>query len=93
VVILSSRGDIPSAVEAIRNGASDLTGTRMDAGTILDRVGTAIGRCERRRQNGDLSDRALPSLSSYDLLTSRERQVLFQITSAASNKEQVGILE
>jgi two-component system, LuxR family, response regulator FixJ len=86
-LILSGRGAIPSAVEAVRNGAGDLIETRLGVGTILDRVRTAIGRCERRRQNDDLPDGSLPSLPGYDLLKSRERQVLFQITSAASIKE------
>ena len=87
VLVLSGRSDIPSAVEAIRNGASDFIEKRLDAGAILDRVRTAIGRWGRCRQDNDLSERALPSLPGYDRLTSRERQVLFQITSAASIKE------
>jgi FixJ family two-component response regulator len=72
--------------EAIRNGASDFIEERMDVGIIRDRARIAIGRWKRRRQNDDLPERALPSLTGYDLLTSRERQVLFQITSAASIK-------
>jgi FixJ family two-component response regulator len=87
VLILSGRSDIPSAVEAIRNGASDFIEKRLDAGVIIDRLRTAIDRWERRRQNDDLRERALPSLPGYDRLTGRERQVLFQITSAASIKE------
>jgi FixJ family two-component response regulator len=87
VLILSGRADIPSAVEAIRNGASDFIEKRLDAGAIIDRVRTAIGRWGSRRQNDDFPEKALPSLPGYDLLTSRERQVLFQITSAASIKE------
>ncbi len=87
VLVLSGRSDIPSAVEAIRNGASDFIEKRLDAGTIVDRVRTAIDGWGCRRQIDDLPERALPSLPGYDLLTSRERQVLFQITSAASIKE------
>jgi two-component system response regulator FixJ len=87
VLILSGRSDIPSVVEAIRNGASDFIEKRLDAGAVLDRVQTAIARCGCHRRNDDLSERALPSLPGYDLLTSRERQVLFQIASAASIKE------
>src|ERR1700722_2835124 len=72
VLVLSGRSYIPSAVEAIRNGASDFIEKRLDAGAILDRVRTAIGRWGRCRQDDDLSERALPSLPGYDRLTSRE---------------------
>jgi len=87
VLILSGQADIPSAVEAIRSGASDFIEKPLDAGAIIDRVRAAIGSWKGRRQNDDLPEGALPSLPGYDLLTSRERQVLFQITSAASIKE------
>jgi two-component system response regulator FixJ len=87
VLILSGRNDIPSAVEAIRNGACDFIEKRLDADAILGRVRAAIDGWERRQQNDDLSEKALPLLPGYELLTSRELQVLFQITSAASIKE------
>ena len=87
VLILSGRNDIPSAVEAIRNGASDFIEKRLDAGAIVDRLRAAIDRWERRRQNDDFPEMVVPSLPGYDLLTGRERQVLFQVTLAASIKE------
>jgi two-component system, LuxR family, response regulator FixJ len=87
VLILSRRNDIPSAVEAVRNGACDFIEKRLDADAILGRVRAAIDSWERRRHNDDLSEKALPLLPGYDLLTNRELQVLFQITSAASIKE------
>ena len=87
IFVASGRGDIPSAVEAIKSGAFDFIEKRLDADTIVGRVRAAIDRWEHRRQNDGLSERALPLLPGYDLLTDRERQVLFQITSAASIKE------
>jgi two-component system response regulator FixJ len=87
VLILSSRSDIPSAVEAIRNGACDFIEKRLDTGTIVARVRKAIDGWRQRSQLDDISAVALPSLPGYDRLTSREREVLFQITSAASIKE------
>jgi FixJ family two-component response regulator len=87
VLILSGRSDIPSAVEAIRNGACDFIERRLDAGAIVARVREAIGSWVDRRLKDDISQIALPSLPGYGLLTNREREVLIQITSAASIKE------
>jgi two-component system, LuxR family, response regulator FixJ len=87
VLMLSGRGDIPSAVEAIRNGAFDFIEKRFDAETIVARVCEAIVRWECRRRNDNISNLALPNLPGYELLTSREREVLFQITAAASVRE------
>lgn len=50
---LSGRSGIPRAVEAMRNGAWDFIEKRLDAGIILDRVRTAIGRRGRNRRNDD----------------------------------------
>jgi two-component system response regulator FixJ len=87
VLILSAQSDIPSAVEAIRNGAFDFIDKRLDTDTIVVRMREAIDRWARRRQNEYVIDFALPSIPGYDRLTSREREVLFQITAAASIKE------
>jgi two-component system, LuxR family, response regulator FixJ len=87
VLILSNQSDIPRAVEAIRNGAFDFIDKRLDADTIVGRMREAVDRWARRRQNNYVIDFALPSLPGYDRLTSREREVLFQITAAASIKE------
>jgi FixJ family two-component response regulator len=87
VLILSGGRDIQRAVEAIRNGAFDFVDKWLDTDTIVVRVRDAIDRWARDRQNDYISDIALPSLPGYDLLTSREREVLFQITAAASIRE------
>jgi two-component system response regulator FixJ len=87
VVILSGRGDIPSAVQAIKNGAIDFIEKRLDTGTIVARVREAIDRWAHRRQYEKTADVALPSVPGYDLLTSREREVLSQVTAAATIKE------
>jgi FixJ family two-component response regulator len=87
VLILSDRGNVPVAVEAIRNGASDFIERRLDPGAVVARVREAIDKWADHRQDDVISKTALPSLPGYDRLTSREREVLFQITSAASIKE------
>jgi FixJ family two-component response regulator len=87
ILVLCGRSDISGAIAAIRNGAFDFIDKPLDADTIVTRVREAIERWERRRNIDYLFDIALPSLPGYDLLTTREREVLFQITTAASVKE------
>ena len=65
VLVLSYRSDIPSAVEAIKNGAFDFIEKRLDADTIVARVREAIDRWARRRQNDCILDVALQSLPGY----------------------------
>jgi two-component system, LuxR family, response regulator FixJ len=87
VFMLSGRDDIPSVVEAIRNGAFDFIEKRMDTDKIVARVRDSVEFWARGRQNGNTSKLPLLSFPGCDRLTPREREVLFQITAAASNKE------
>jgi FixJ family two-component response regulator len=86
VLMFSGRGDIPNAVEAIRNGAFDFVEKRLDT-TIGDRVLAAVAAWAREQQNGARSQSALLDFPGRDQLTRRERDVLVQITTAASNRE------
>jgi len=87
VFMLSGRGDIPTVVEAIRNGAFDFIEKQLDADTIVARVRHSVESWARGRQHGNSSEISLLSFPGCDLLTRREREVLSQITAAASNKE------
>jgi len=84
IFIISGQGDIPMAVQAIRDGAYDFIEKPFDAVTVLDRVREAIAA--RDRANGD-GVSILGNFPGEDLLTPREREVLDQIASGASNKE------
>jgi FixJ family two-component response regulator len=86
VLMFSGRGNIPNAVEAIRNGAFDFVEKRLDA-TIGDRVRQAVDAWAREQQDGAGSEPALLNFPGCDELTRRERDVLAQITTAASNRE------
>jgi two-component system, LuxR family, response regulator FixJ len=88
ILIMSAHGNIPIAVEAIKSGAFDFIEKRQDAVAIVDRVHEAMGAWERMRQlNGNASDPLSRAFPGRDRLTPRERDVLNQIASAASNKE------
>jgi two-component system response regulator FixJ len=87
IFIASGRGDIPSAVEAIKNGAFDFIEKRLDAETLVARVGDAIKARGDLRQGGNGSETLSPGFPGSDLLTRREREVLALIAASATNRE------
>jgi two-component system, LuxR family, response regulator FixJ len=86
IFIISGQGDIPMAVEAIRNGALDFIQKPFDAKTVVTRIAEAVDAWARRQN--DRSATHIPlNFPGCDQLTMRERDVLMQITGGASNKE------
>jgi two-component system response regulator FixJ len=82
IFVASGRGDIPSAVAAIKNGAFDFIEKRMDAAALVARVGEAIEvLAARRGGNGSAT------FEGAELLTRREHEVLALITASSTNKE------
>ncbi len=85
IFIISGQGDIPMAVNSIKQGAFDFIEKPFDADTVVERVREAIGAFQRKPDGeSSLSGRSFPG---QEHLTPRERQVLEQITAGASNKE------
>ncbi|WP_420411692.1 response regulator transcription factor [Roseibium sp.] len=82
IFIISGQGDIPMAVEAIRNGAFDFIEKPFSADAVLERVRDSIATM-KQRQSGEETF----SFQGADLLTRREQEVLKEITGGASNKE------
>jgi two-component system response regulator FixJ len=87
IFVASGRGDIPSAVEAIRNGAFDFIEKRLDADTLVARVGDAIKARSQIQPHRNGSEIASSVFPGCDLLTRREREVLALIAASATNKE------
>jgi two-component system, LuxR family, response regulator FixJ len=88
IFIMSGRGDIPTAVEAIKGGAYDFIEKRRDLDTMVAHVRETIdGWTNPRRRDGNGGEPRSRSFSGFDRLTPREHDVLSQITAAASNKE------
>jgi len=85
VIILSGQGDVLNVVRAMKYGAFDFIEKRFNGDVILSRVTTAIDDWTRIHERQRSS--ASPAYRGYDRLTPREREVLSQITGAASNKE------
>lgn len=82
IFIISGQGDIPMAVEAIRNGAFDFIEKPFSAETVLVRVRESLAAMKQR----ETSENTL-SFPGADQLTRRELEVLKEITDGASNKE------
>jgi FixJ family two-component response regulator len=86
IFILSGQGDIPMAVDAMKNGAVDFLEKPFRADAVVSRVRDAIKARAARGSaaKGDLLGRLFPG---RERLTPREREVLGEITAGASNKE------
>ena len=83
IFIISGRGDIPTAVSAIKLGAFDFIEKPLDADTVVTRVSDALQTSVNPKADSPYSFDGVV----FESLTPRERDVLMQITSGASNKE------
>ncbi len=86
IFMMSETGDIPSVVSAIKSGAHDFIPKPVQASNLLDRVNAAIEDHDRGRP-GDERAAVGTDLSGKRPLTSREQEVLKQLTFGFSNKE------
>jgi FixJ family two-component response regulator len=87
IFILSGRGNIAAAVEAIRHGAFDFLEKRWPADTIASRVSETLKDMMRTWRNPGTSKIGRVPFVDTDLLTARERDVLGEIMEATSIKE------
>ncbi len=84
IFVISGRGDIPTAVEAIRNGALDFIEKPFDSATVAARVRDAVQAWQNLGQDDDI---LAHDFHGHERLTARERDVLERIARGASNKE------
>src|ERR1700688_619688 len=87
IFVVSGRGDIPSAVQAIKDGAYDFIEKQTDARSIVERVDRRIAAWASRQQQYQAPEIKWQYFPGRDQLTRREIEVLGRITAAASNKE------
>jgi FixJ family two-component response regulator len=85
--IISGQGDIPMAVDAIRNGALDFIEKPFNAATLVTRVREAIAAAARQAVQSPSGSGLAARFPGRELLTPREYQVLELIANGASNKE------
>lgn len=81
IFIISGQGDIPMAVSAIQRGAVDFIEKPFDVDTLLHKVTKAL------EKQPAIARQSHTGFDGKELLTPREREVLEQIASGASNKE------
>ena len=94
IFMISGQGDISMAVSAIKNGALDFIEKPFRGSEIVARLDEAIDAYARRQAEGQASKVAALHFPGREPLTRREREVLEQFASGASNKEagrQLGI--
>jgi two-component system, LuxR family, response regulator FixJ len=84
--IISGQGDIPMAVDAIKNGALDFIEKPFHAETLVTRIREAIAAARQKAQ-AHPGSRLAPHFPGRNLLTPREFQVLELIANGASSKE------
>jgi FixJ family two-component response regulator len=87
IFMISGQGDITMAVSAIKNGALDFIEKPFRGSEIVARLDEAIEAYARRQANDSASRIASLHFPGREPLTRREREVLEQFTSGASNKE------
>jgi len=87
IFVISGRGDIASAVQAIKSGAHDFIEKQNNATSIVERVATTLAALPGRRPQDQTPEIRWRYFPGRDQLTRREIEVLAQITAAASNKE------
>ena len=83
VIFITGHGDIPMAVEAMRQGAFDFLQKPFRDQDLIDRIQQALARDAETRQSLQEHARIRGRIAS---LTPREREVLELLTSGKANK-------
>lgn len=94
IFMMSGQGDIPMAVDAVKNGAFDFIEKPFRGSDVVARVREAIEALVRRRTNDEVANLEFNIPADREPLTPRECEVLAQFVAGASNKEagrQLGI--
>jgi FixJ family two-component response regulator len=89
IIFMTGHGDIPMSVRAMKAGASDFLAKPFRDQDMLDAVAAALQRDRKAREG----ERVAASLrASYELLTTREREVMALVTAGLMNKQVAGEL-
>jgi FixJ family two-component response regulator len=83
VIFVTGHGDIPMAVEAMRNGAVDFIQKPFRDQELLDRIGAALRTDESRRA---LIEETTKIKARIERLTKREHEVLDLVVTGKPNK-------
>src|SRR5262249_22997105 len=89
IIFMTGHGDIPMSVRAMKAGAVDFLAKPFRDQDMLDAVAAALRRDQQMREEEN-AKRTLRD--SFDLLTTREREVMALVTSGLMNKQVAGQL-
>jgi FixJ family two-component response regulator len=93
VIMITGHGDIPMSVRAMKSGAVEFLTKPPRDQDVLDAVYAAL---EEDRVNRRMERQAAELRARYDILTSREREILPLVTAGLLNKQiaaEVGLSE
>ena len=93
IIFITGRGDISSAVNAMKEGASDFFTKPVDGTALLTSVERAL---QQDRANRQEATESASLVTRYESLTPREREVLPMLASGLLNKQvayELGITE
>src|SRR5580704_9161349 len=84
IIFMTAHADVPMTVQAMKGGAIEFLTKPFRDQDLLEAVEAGLARDRARRE----SDRALRALRErFSTLTSREREVMIQITAGRVNKQ------
>jgi RNA polymerase sigma factor (sigma-70 family) len=84
LIFITAHGDIPMTVRAMKAGAVEFLTKPFRDQDLLDAIQIALDRDRRRRQ---LESEVAVLRERFELLTSREREVVTRVVSGMHNKE------
>lgn len=84
IIFISGHGDVPTAVNAVRNGAEHFITKPFNEQELIEEVNAALKKDQKRRND---SKRDAEILKLINNLTRREREVLDLVLLGHSNKE------
>jgi two-component system response regulator DctR len=83
VIFLTGHGDVPMAVQAIKDGAFDFLEKPVNESALLDRVSAAMRLNQERIERSALHETVSTNLAQ---LTGREREVMERVLAGKLNK-------
>jgi two-component system response regulator FixJ len=89
IIFITAHGDIPMAVEAVRNGALDFVQKPFDDKELVGKIEKALSE-SLQRQEDDLERAEIRRRAST--LTAREQEVMSQVVQGKANKVIAGDL-
>ena len=84
IIFMTAHGDVPMTVQAMKGGAIEFLTKPFRDQELLDAIETGLARDRARREN----EKALSALRArFNMLSSREREIMFQATAGRLNKQ------